>query len=111
MMKAAQAAYDANELYMKTLSEQMKAAKEKKKILREGLKREKALYKEHLKAMKASAVSAPASSGGAAPKQRVYADNYQNRKLGRVGRPIPSRKKVVGLPRQTGVGWSGNSPA
>ena len=71
----------------------MKAAKERKKILKEAVKREKAHYKEHMKAMKASAVSAPAPSGGAAPKQRVYADNYQNRKLGRVGQAIPSRKK------------------
>lgn len=93
MMKAAQAAYDGNEQYIQMLSEQLKAAKERKKVLKEGLKREKAHYKEHLKAMKASAVSAPASSGGAAPKQRVYADNYANRKLDRVGKPIPSRKK------------------
>ena len=93
MMKAAQAAYDGNEQYIQMLSEQLKAAKERKKILKEALKREKAHYKEHVKAMKASAVSAPASSGGAAPKQRFYADNYQNRKLGRVGQPIPSRRK------------------
>lgn len=93
MMKAAQAAYDGNEQYIQMLLEQLKAAKERKKVLKEGLKREKAHYKEHLKAMKPSAVSAPASSGGAAPKQRVYADNYQNHKLGRVGQVIPSRKK------------------
>ena len=93
MMKAAQAAYDGNEQYIQMLSEQLKAAKERKKILKEALKREKAHYKEHMKAMKASAVSAPAASGGAAPKQRVYKDNYQNRKLGRVGQPIPSRRK------------------
>ena len=93
MMKAAQAAYDGNEQYIQMLSEQLKAAKERKKILKEALKREKAHYKEHVKAMKAAAVSAPAASGGAAPKPRVYADNYQNRKLGRVGQPIPSRKK------------------
>ena len=93
IMKAAQAAFDGNEQYIQMLSEQLKVAKERKKILKEALKREKAHYKEHVKAMKASAVSAPAASGGAAPKQRVYADNYQNRKLGRVGQPIPSRRK------------------
>ena len=94
MMKAAQAALDGNEQYIEILAAQLKAAKERKKVLKEALKREKAHYKEHVKAMKASAVSAPAPSGGAAsPNQRVYADNYANRKLGRVGQPIPSRKK------------------
>jgi len=93
MMKAAQAALAGNEQFIQMLSEQLKAAKERKKVLKQAVKREKAHYKEHMKAMKAAAVSASASSGGAAPKQRVYADNYQNRKLDRVGKPIPSRKK------------------
>lgn len=95
MLKAAQAAYDGNDQYIAMLAEQIKAAKERKKILREGLKREKAHYKEHLKAMKPGAVSAAAGGGAAAaePVVRRYADNYSNRKLGRVGQVIPSRKK------------------
>ena len=64
MLQAAQAAYDGNEQYIAMLSEQLKAAKERKKILREAVKRETAHLKEHLKAMKAGAVSA--SAGGAA---------------------------------------------
>lgn len=95
MLKAAQAAYDGNEQYIAMLSEQLKAAKERKKILREAVKREKAHLKAHLKAMKAGAVSASAGgAAAAAPTVRRYADNYQNRKLGRVGQVIPSRKKT-----------------
>ena len=96
MLKAAQAAYDGNDQYIAMLTEQLKAAKDRKKVLREAVKREKAHYKEHMKAMKAGAVSAAAAGGGAAPAAPVvrrYADNYSNRKLGRVGKVIPSRKK------------------
>lgn len=105
MLKAAQAAYDGNEQFIEMLAAQLKAAKARKKILREEVKRQKANLKEHLKAMKAGAVSAAAyaaTAGGAAadggdaapaPVVRRYADNYQNRKLGRVGQVIPSRKK------------------
>jgi len=99
MLKAARAAYDGNEQYIAMLAEQLKAAKERKKVLKEAVKREKAHYKEHMKAMKAGAVSASAG-GGAAPAApaasvvRRYADNYSNRKLGRVGQVIPSRKKT-----------------
>ena len=115
MMNAAQSAYDDNEKYIRMLTEQLKAAKERRKILMEGLKREKAFYKEYVKKMKNSTVSASPPSGGAAKMTsvsysdpvarrraaangvfsnlpgRYYADNYQNRKLGRVGKPIPSR--------------------
>ena len=100
MLKAAQAAYDGNDQYIEMLAAQLKAAKARKKILRDAVKREKAHLKEHLKAMKAGAVSAAAAGGGAAggdaapaPVVRRYADNYQNRKLGRVGQVIPSRRK------------------
>ena len=101
MLKAAQAAYDGNDQYIEMLAAQLKAAKARKKILRDAVKREKAHLKEHLKAMKAGAVSAAAAGGGAvagggaapAPVVRRYADNYQNRKLGRVGNVIPSRRK------------------
>jgi len=100
MLKAAQAAYDGNDQYIEMLAAQLKAAKARKKILRDAVKREKAHLKEHLKAMKAGAVSAAAVGGGAAgggaapaPVVRRYADNYQNRKLGRVGQVIPSRRK------------------
>lgn len=95
MLKAAQAAYDGNDQYIAMLAEQLKAAKERKKVLREAVKREKAHYKEHMKAMKAGAVSAAAGGGAApaAPVVRRYADNYSNRKLGRVGKVIPSRRK------------------
>ena len=96
MMKAAQAALDGHEQYIQMLSEQLKAAKERKKVLKQAVKREKAHYKEHMKAMKAGAVSA-AADGGADPAASVvrrYADNYSNRKLGRVGQVIPSRKKT-----------------
>ena len=67
------------------LSEQLKAAKERKKILKEALKREKAHYKEH---------EGDESLGGfrlcgkGVRDTACYADNYQNRKLGRVGQPI-----------------------
>ena len=94
MLKAAQAAYDGNDQYIAMLAEQIKAAKERKKILREGLKREKAHYKEHLKAEKASAQSIKSAPMQVVKAQRVYADNYANQKLGRVGLPIPSRKKA-----------------
>ena len=98
MLKAAQAAYDGNDQYIEMLAAQLKAAKARKKILRDAVKREKAHLKEHLKAMKAGAVSAAAGGGAAggaapAPVVRRYADNYQNRKLGRVGNVIPSRRK------------------
>ena len=95
MLKAAQAALDGNDQYIEILAAQLKAAKERKKILKEAVKREKAHYKEHMKAQKASAVSAPVPSGGAAAAStvRVYKDTYQNRKLGRVGDEIPSRRK------------------
>ena len=99
MLKAAQAAYDGNEQFIEMLAAQLKAAKARKKILREAVKREKAHLKEHLKAMKAGAVSAAAGGAAAAAADpapvfvRRYADNWQNRKLGRVGEVIPSRKK------------------
>lgn len=92
MLKAAQAAYDGNETYIAMLAEQLKAARERKKVLRDAVKREKAHLKEHLKAMKAGAVSAAAKAAPAAVVRR-YADTYQNRKLKRVGQEIPTRKK------------------
>jgi len=98
MMKAAQAALDGNDQYIEILAAQLKAARERKKILKEAVKREKAHYKEHMKAQKAGAVSAPVPSGGAAPKQRLYADNAQNRKLGRAGKLIPSWSRKAGGP-------------
>lgn len=87
MLKAAQAAYDGNETYIAMLVEQLKAARERKKLLRDAVKREKA----HLKAMKAGAVSAVKAVPAAVVKR--YADTYQNRKLKRVGHVIPPRKK------------------
>jgi len=107
MMKAAQAALDGNDQYIEILAAQLKAARERKKILKEAVKREKAHYKEHMKAQKASAVSAPVPSGGAAAAStvRVYKDTYQNRKLGRVGDEIPSRKLMrPKLMRYDGLG-------
>lgn len=91
MLKAAQAAYDGNETYIAMLAEQLKAARERKKVLRDAVKREKAHLKEHLKAMKAGAVSAVKAVPAAVVKR--YADTYQNRKLKRVGHVIPPRKK------------------
>jgi hypothetical protein len=91
MLKAAQAAYDGNETYIAMLAEQLKAARERKKVLRDAVKREKALLKERLKAMKAGAVSAAKAAPAAVVRR--YADTYQNRKLKRVGQVIPSRKK------------------
>jgi len=94
MLKAAQAALDGNDQYIEILAAQLKAAKERKKILKEAVKREKAHYKEHMKAQKAGAVSSVAGGGAAAASTvRRYKDTYQNRKLGRVGDEIPSRRK------------------
>ena len=98
MMKAAQAALDGNDQYIEILAAQLKAARERKKILKEAVKREKAHYKEHMKAQKAGAVSDPVPSGGAASKQRLYADNAQNRKLGRAGKLIPYWSRKAGGP-------------
>ena len=105
-MKAAQAALDGNDQYIEILAAQLKAAKERKKILKEAVKREKAHYKEYQKTQKASAVSAPVPSGGAAASTvRLYKDTYQNRKLGRVGDEIPSRKLMrPKLMRYDGLG-------
>ena len=115
MMIAAQTAFDSNNQHIENLVAQLKIARERKKIMKEALKREKAHYKEYVKTAKASAVSAPTSSGGAVKATsvtyscpiarrraaangvfsdlpgRYYVDNYPNRKLGRVGLPIPSR--------------------
>ena len=108
MLKAAQAAYDGNDQYIAMLAEQIKAAKERKKILKEAVKREKAHYKEYQKTQKASAVSSVAGGGAAAAAAstvRVYKDTYQNRKLGRVGDEIPSRKLMrPKLMRYDGLG-------
>lgn len=108
MLKAAQAAYDGNDQYIAMLAEQIKAAKERKKILKEAVKREKAHYNEYQKTQKASAVSSVAGGGAAAAAAstvRVYKDTYQNRKLGRVGDEIPSRKLMrPKLMRYDGLG-------
>jgi hypothetical protein len=97
MLKAAQAAYDGNAQFIEILAMQLKDAKERQKVLREAVKREKAHFKGYSKAMKVGAVSIADVGGGVAvaPVVRRYVDNYKNKKLGRVGQVIPSRKKVV----------------
>ena len=96
-MKAAKAALDGNDQYILNLSTALKAARERKKVLRAALQRETGLYKAQQKAAKAASRGGGASGGGraaaAAPKVRRYVDNYVNRKLNRVGKPIPPRTK------------------
>ena len=84
MLKKAEAQLAANEQYIAMLTAQLKTAREAKKVLRAVVKREKEILKERKKTL---------AIGGGGDSVRCYCDNAQNRKLGRVGKPIPSRKK------------------
>ena len=107
-MKSIQSEFDLNEERIRVLTEQLNAAKKKKKMLSKALKDEKAKDKKKKKAapekrakiVQAVSVSysCPAARRRAAANGvfsnlpgRYYVDNYANRRLGRVGLPIPSR--------------------
>lgn len=77
---------EAQSQFIALLMEQLKRAREEKKSLQEMLKLEKARTKMGKKATKDAVAEVPA--------ERRYADTYQNRKLERVGKLIPSRKKT-----------------
>ena len=76
---------DAQGQFIALLMDQLKRARAEKKSLQEMLKLEKARVKGG-KAAKGAEAEAPA--------ERRYADTYDNRRRGRVGQVIPSRKKT-----------------
>ena len=90
VMNDAIIALNANELHIQMLMNALKEAREKKKLLRETVKEAKANFKANVKAKSSKAKSSKAKSSG----PRIYKDNAMNRKLERVGKPIPSKKKV-----------------
>ena len=104
---ALQAKFDLNEERIRVLTEQLNAAKKNKKLLSKALKEEKAKDKKKKTAPEKRAniaqtisvsYSCPEARRRAAANGvfsnlpgRYYVDNYANRRLGRVGLPIPSR--------------------
>ena len=84
VMNDAVIALNANELHIKMLMNALKDAREKKKVLSEAVKEARANFKAKGNVKRSKAVS----SG-----PRIYKDNAVNRKLGRVGKHIPSKKK------------------
>ena len=78
MIRAAVIAREAKKMQLEAHKEQLKILQEEYKLLVQAVKDEKERFK----------------SGKASAGPRVYKDNAANRKLGRVGKPIPSKKKV-----------------
>ena len=77
-IRAAEIAREAKKMQINAAKEQLKTLQEEYKLLVQAVKDEK----ERFKSVKASA------------GPRLYKDNAANRKLGRVGKPIPCKKKV-----------------
>ena len=99
MMKAAQAAYDGNEQYIQMLSEQLKAAKERKKILKEALKREKAHYKEH-EGDESLGGFRPCGKRGCCAETACLRGQLPEPEAGPRGQPIPAQEAVDDLERK-----------
>lgn len=78
MIHAAVIAREAKKMQLEAHKEQLKVLQEEYKLLVQAVKDEKERFK----------------SGKASAGPRVYKDNAANRKLERVGKPIPSKKKV-----------------
>ena len=78
VIRAAEIAREAKKMQIEAHKEQLKTFQEEYKLLVQAVKDEK----EHFKSGKASA------------GPRLYKDNAMNRKLGRVDKPIPSKKKA-----------------
>ena len=75
MIRAAEIAREAKKMQLEAAKEHLKTLQEEYKLLVQAVKDEKERFK-----------------SGKATTQRFYKDNAANRKLGRVGKPIPSRK-------------------
>ena len=78
MIRAAEIACAAKKMQLDAAKVHAKSLQEEYKLLVQAVKDEKERFK----------------SGKAKAGPRLYKDNAANRKLGRVGKPIPSKKKV-----------------
>ena len=78
IIRAAEIAREAKKMQIELHKEQLKILKEEYKLLEKAVKDEKERFKNNKESV----------------GPRIYKDNAKNRKFGRVGLPIPSKKKV-----------------